>query len=59
MGGTGWIDRVEQVARAIVRNAVDGAAKTACDAMTIRMVGVTVRTWSVRRARRKTRPGGQ
>ena len=56
MGGTAWTDRVEQVAQAIARNAVDDAAKTACNAMTIRMVGVTVRTWSVRRARRQTRP---
>ena len=59
MGRTAWIDRVEQVARAIARNAVDGTTKTACYAMTIRMVGVMVRTGLVRCARRQTRPGGQ
>ena len=54
MGRTAWINEVEQVARAIARYAVNGAAKTACNAMIVR---VTVRMWSVRRARRQTRPG--
>ena len=59
MGRTAWTDRVEQVARAITRNVVDGAKKTAGYAMTIRMVGVMVRTGLLRCARQQTRPGGQ
>ena len=36
MGRTAWTDGVEQVAHTIVRHAVDGAAETACNALTIK-----------------------